>query len=504
MSDFLKTLKIKDMNSGASTGSWIENPGGGPLDVFSPGDGSKIATVMQASVEDYETIASSAVDAFKAWRTIPAPARGQVVRTFANAFRDYKDPLGRLVSFEMGKILSEGLGEVQEMIDIADFAVGLSRTIGGPTLPSERPGHRLMEQWHPLGPVGVVTAFNFPVAVWAWNAMLAAVCGDSVIWKPSSKTPLTAVAIQHICNEVTALHDLPPLFNLVVGRGSSVGELLINDKRVPLISATGSTVMGKHVGETVGKRLGRSLLELGGNNAVIVDETANLDLALRAVVFGAVGTAGQRCTSTRRVFLHESIADGFVAKLKKAYKSIPIGDPLDEATLMGPLIDESAVDTMMAAIEKAKKQGGEIIAGGERIDRPGHYVQPTIVKGPHSMGIVQDETFAPVLYVFPFRDLDEAIALHNSVDQGLSSSMFSTNFMNTEKFLGPEGSDCGIANINAGTSGAEIGGAFGGEKDTGGGRESGSDSWKIYMRRQTNTLNYSTEMPLAQGVKFDI
>ncbi len=504
MSDFLKTLKIEDVNSGASTDRFIENPGGGELEVYSPGDGSKIASVMQASAEDYEAIANSSVEAFKAWRTVPAPERGQVVRTFANAFRDYKDPLARLVSLEMGKILTEGMGEVQEMIDIADFAVGLSRTIGGPTLPSERPGHRLMEQWQPLGPIGVVSAFNFPVAVWAWNAMIAAVCGDPTIWKPSSKTPLTAIAVQHICNEVTATHDLPPLFNLVVGRGSSVGELLINDKRVPLISATGSTRMGKHVGETVGKRLGRSLLELGGNNAIIVDETANLDMALRATLFGAVGTAGQRCTSTRRLFLHESIADEFTDKLVKAYGSVTIGDPLDESTLMGPLIDEDAVVTMMDALEKAKAQGGEVLVGGDRIDRPGFYVEPTIVKGPHSMDIVKDETFAPVLYVFSYSDLDEALELHNSVDQGLSSAIFSTNFMNTEKFLGPEGSDCGIANVNAGTSGAEIGGAFGGEKETGGGRESGSDSWKIYMRRQTNTLNYSTEMPLAQGVKFDL
>jgi len=504
MADFLKTLKIEDVNSGASSDHWIEKPGGGELEVFSPRDGSRIATVLQASPEDYEKIVDSAVEAFKAWRTVPAPERGQVVRSFANAFRDYKDPLGRLVSLEMGKIFTEGLGEVQEMIDIADFAVGLSRTIGGPTLPSERPGHRLMEQWHPLGPVGIVTAFNFPVAVWAWNAMLAAVCGDSVIWKPSSKTPLTAIAIQQICNEVTAAHDLPPLFNLVVGRGSKVGELLIHDKRVPLISATGSTAMGKHVGEAVGRRLGRSLLELGGNNAIIVDETANLDLALRATLFGAVGTAGQRCTSTRRLFLHESIAEEFIGKLVKAYGSIPIGDPLDEGTLMGPLIDEEAVENMMKALEEARAQGGEILAGGKRLDRPGHYVQPTLVRGPHTMDIVRDETFAPILYLFTYRDLDEALAQHNGVDQGLSSAIFSTNFMNIERFLSSEGSDCGIANVNAGTSGAEIGGAFGGEKETGGGRESGSDAWKAYMRRQTNTLNYSREMPLAQGVKFDI
>ncbi|MDP6419063.1 MAG: aldehyde dehydrogenase family protein [Candidatus Krumholzibacteria bacterium] len=504
MHEFLKTLKIEDKNSGASSRNWIENPGGEELDVFCPGDGSKIASVTQASVEDYEKIVSESVEAFKEWRRVPAPERGQIVRIFASAFRDYKEPLGQLVSYEMGKILSEGEGEVQEMIDIADFAVGLSRTIGGPTLPSERPGHRLMEQWHPLGPVGVVTAFNFPVAVWAWNAMIAAVCGDSTIWKPSSKTPLTAIAVQHICNEVMKSKDLPPIFSLVVGRGSSVGEMLINDRRVPLISATGSTRMGCHVGKTVGGRLGRTLLELGGNNAIIVDETANLDLALRATVFGAVGTAGQRCTSTRRLFLHESLAEDFTAKLVKVYESISIGDPLDRSTLMGPLIDEDAVSTMLDALEAVKAQGGEILTGGQRLDRSGHFVQPTIVRGPADMEIVREETFAPVLYVFPYSDLDQAIEAHNSVDQGLSSAMFSTNFMNAEKFLGPEGSDCGIANINAGTSGAEIGGAFGGEKDTGGGRESGSDAWKIYMRRQTNTLNYSTDMPLAQGVEFDI
>ncbi len=504
MKDFMKELGLQDVNSGVSTRSWVESPGGGELDVFSPGDGGKIGTVLQASAADYERVVDEAARAFKEWRLVPAPERGQIVRIFANAFRDYKDPLGKLVSYEMGKILTEGLGEVQEMIDIADFAVGLSRTIGGPTLPSERPGHRLMEQWHPLGPIGVVTAFNFPVAVWAWNAMIAAICGDPTIWKPSSKTPLTAVAIQRICNEVAAAHDLPSIFNLVVGRGSQVGEILLNDRRVPLISATGSTRMGKHVGETVGKRLGRSLLELGGNNAVIVDESADLKMALGAVLFGAVGTAGQRCTSTRRLFLHESVASEFTERLVDAYKRVPIGDPLDESTLMGPLVDEDAVETMMKALALVKEQGGEVLCGGGRLDRAGHYVEPTIVRGPKDMPIVRDETFAPILYVFTYSDLEEAIALHNSVDQGLSSSIFSTDFLNVERFLGPAGSDCGIANVNAGTSGAEIGGAFGGEKETGGGRESGSDSWKIYMRRQTNTVNYSREMPLAQGVKFDL
>ena len=504
MKDFMRALKLQDVNSGASTREWIAKPGGGELEVFSPGDGSKIGVVMQASAADYDAVASAAVEAFKEWRLVPAPQRGLIVREFANAFREYKEPLGKLVSYEMGKIYTEGLGEVQEMIDVADYAVGLSRTIGGPTLPSERAGHRLMEQWHPLGPIGVVTAFNFPVAVWAWNSMLAAICGDTVIWKPSSKTPLTAVAIQHICNEVTKAHDLPSIFNLVVGRGSQVGEVMINDRRLPLISATGSTAMGRHIGEACAKRLGRSLLELGGNNAVIVDETADLDMAFNGVVFGAVGTAGQRCTSTRRLFLHESIADGFLDRLVAAYKRVPIGDPLDPKTLMGPLIDEGAVKDMMNALGQAKAQGGKVLVGGERVDRPGHYVQPTIVQGPRDMAIVREETFAPILYVFTFSDIDEVLEQHNSVDQGLSSSIFSRDFLNVERFLGPAGSDCGIANVNAGTSGAEIGGAFGGEKETGGGRESGSDSWKIYMRRQTNTINSSRSMPLAQGVQFDL
>ena len=504
MQDFMRELKLEAVNSGASSREWLAAPGGGELEVFSPGDGGKIGTVLQASAEDYDRIAAESVAAFKEWRLVPAPERGQIVREFANAFREYKEPLGKLVSLEMGKIYTEGLGEVQEMIDIADFAVGLSRCIGGPNLPSERPGHRLMEQWHPLGPVGVISAFNFPVAVWAWNAMLAAICGDTTIWKPSSKTPLTAVAVQHICNAVMKARDLPSIFSLVIGRGSAVGELMINDKRLPLISATGSTRMGRHIGVACAQRFGRSLLELGGNNAVIVDESADLEMAFSGVLFGAVGTAGQRCTSTRRLFLHESIADGFLDRLVKAYPKVPIGDPLDAGTLMGPLIDDSAVDDMMNALEQARAQGGEILTGGERLDRPGSYVQPTIVKGPRDMAIVREETFAPILYVFTYSDLDAAIEEHNGVDQGLSSAMFSRDFLNTERFLGPAGSDCGIANINAGTSGAEIGGAFGGEKETGGGRESGSDSWKIYMRRQTNTINGSREMPLAQGVRFDL
>ncbi len=464
MKDFMRTLRLTDVNSGASTREWIAKPSGGELAVFTPSDGSRIGTVLQAGPADYEKVAAEALAAFHEWRLVPAPQRGLIVREFANAFREYKEPLGKLVSYEMGKIYTEGLGEVQEMIDVADYAVGLSRTIGGPTLPSERPGHRLMEQWHPLGPIGIVTAFNFPVAVWAWNAMLAAVCGDTCIWKPSSKTPLTAIAIQHLCNDVMKAHGLPSIFNLVVGRGAAVGEMMITDRRLPLISATGSVTMGRHIGEAVARRLGRSLLELGGNNAVIVDASADLDMAFTGVLFGAVGTAGQRCTSTRRLFLHESIAEPFLARLVAAYKRVPIGDPLEAKTLMGPLIDEGAVKDMLNAIAQAKAQGGEILAGGQRLERPGSYVQPTLVSGPREMAIVREETFAPILYAFTFTDIDEVLAQHNSVDQGLSSSIFSRDFLNIERFLGPAGSDCGIANVNAGTSGAEIGGAFGGRR----------------------------------------
>ena len=468
------------------------------------GNASLLDSARQASDEDYETVVGAAQERFDSWRMLPAPQRGEIVRQLGEELRKYKRPLGKLVSFEMGKILSEGEGEVQEAIDIADFAVGLSRQLYGLSMHSERALHRMYEQWHPLGVIGIVTAFNFPVAVWAWNAMIAAVCGDTMIWKPSSKTPLCAIAIQHICDRVMKKNDVRGVFNLCVGRGSAVGEKLINDPRIPLISATGSCRMGRRIGEAVGKRLGRSLLELGGNNAIIVTDDADLDLALRAIAFGAVGTAGQRCTSTRRVFLQRGIAEEFTKRLVKAYESIPIGDPLDPDTLMGPLIDESAIEDMTAALEEAQADGARVLTGGKRIDRKGYFVQPTIVAAKHGIKIAQEETFAPILYLFEFDEVEDAIRMQNDVRQGLSSAMFTTNVLSAETFLSAEGSDCGIANINIGTSGAEIGGAFGGEKETGGGREAGSDSWKFYMRRQTCTINYSREMPLAQGVKFEI
>ena len=446
----------------------------------------------------------AARERFLTWRMVPAPQRGEIVRQIGEELRRNKRALGKLVAYEMGKILSEGEGEVQEAIDIADFAVGLSRQLYGLSMHSERERHRMYEQWHPLGPVGIVTAFNFPVAVWAWNAMIAAVCGDTMIWKPSSKVPLCAIAVQKICDKVMKANDCQGVFNLVVGRGSTIGERLIKDERIPLISATGSCRMGRRIGEAVAQRLGRSLLELGGNNAVIVTEDADQDMALRAIAFGAVGTAGQRCTSTRRIFLQKSIAQDFIARLTKAYQSIPIGDPLDPSTLMGPMIDEGAVEDMMAALEQVKAEGGEILTGGKRVDRKGFFVEPTLVRATHGMKITQEETFAPILYIFEFETVEEAIAMQNDVRQGLSSAIFTTNVLSAETFLSPEGSDCGIANVNIGTSGAEIGGAFGGEKETGGGREAGSDSWKAYMRRQTCTINYSREMPLAQGVKFEI
>ncbi len=504
MRDFLKELGLSGVNSGTYGNGWIEHPGGGELTSISPTDGEPVGKVLQADENDYDTVVKTAQERFESWRMVPAPRRGEIVRLVGEELRKYKRPLGQLVAFEMGKILSEGEGEVQEAIDIADFAVGLSRQLYGLSMHSERPRHRMYEQWHPLGVVGIVTAFNFPVAVWAWNAMIAAVCGDTMIWKPSSKTPLCAIAIQQICDRVMKANDCVGVFNLTVGRGSTVGEKMINDGRIPLISATGSTRMGKRIGEACGKRLGRSLLELGGNNAVIVTEDADQDMALRAVAFGAVGTAGQRCTSTRRLFLQKSIAKDFTQKLVKAYGTITIGDPLNPDTLMGPLVDQTAIDDMMNALDAVKSQGGEILCGGKCVDRKGFFVEPTIVKAKHGMPITCDETFAPILYVMEFETVEEAIHMQNDVMQGLSSSMFTTNVLSAESFLSPEGSDCGIANINIGTSGAEIGGAFGGEKDTGGGREAGSDSWKIYMRRQTNTINYGKELPLAQGVKFDI
>jgi aldehyde dehydrogenase (NAD+) len=500
----LSRLGLNEVNSGAGCGEWIAHPRGGEVTSFNPADGQPLARVQMASRADYDQIVARSQQAFSSWRMLPAPQRGEVVRQLGNALRDAKDDLGTLVTLEAGKIRSEGLGEVQEMIDICDFAVGLSRQLYGLTMPSERPGHRMFEQWLPLGPIGVITAFNFPVAVWAWNAALAAVCGDCVIWKPSTETPLTAIAVQRICDRVLAAHGLSGVFSLCVGDADPIGEAMTSDRRLPLISATGSSAMGRKVAMAVGSRLGRSLLELGGNNAVILAPSANLDLALRAVAFAAVGTAGQRCTTLRRLIIHESISEPFVARLVKAYGSVKIGDPGEEGVLMGPLINARAVETMLRAIETIKGQGGQVVCGGHRLDRPGYFVEPTIVRAPRDMPIVREETFAPILYVITYRTLDEAIEIHNSVDQGLSSAIFTDRVTEAEAFLSARGSDCGIANVNIGTSGAEIGGAFGGEKETGGGRESGADSWKSYMRRQTCTINGGGELPLAQGVKFDI
>jgi len=501
--ELLNALGVKSENPGACTGEWIET-GGGELVSENPTLAEPIASVRQATAEDYEKVVQAAEEAFQSWRMVPAPKRGELVRELAIELREQKEPLGRLVSLEMGKVLSEGLGEVQEMIDICDFAVGLSRQLYGLTMHSERPEHRMYEQWHPLGPIGIVTAFNFPVAVWAWNSALAAICGDTMIWKPSSKTPLTAVAVQQIANRVMKRHGVSGIFNLVIGRGAEVGERMLQDRRLPLISATGSCRMGRRIATVVGERLGRTLLELGGNNAVIVLDDADPKLALGATLFGAVGTTGQRCTSTRRLILQKGIAKQFTDSLISAYKQVRIGDPLDENTLMGPLVDATAIDDMMNALEQIKKEGGEILCGGGRVDRPGYFVEPTVVRASRKMKIWKDETFAPILYVFEVDSLAEAVELHNDVPQGLSSSIFTTNMLSAETFLSHRGSDCGIANVNVGTSGAEIGGAFGGEKETGGGRESGSDSWRVYMRRQTNTINWSRDLPLAQGVKFDI
>ena len=505
MLDFVKELGIEEVNSGACYGKWIDKPTGGELVSISPIDGEPIATVLQASEEEYEVVAAEAQKAFLRWRMMPAPRRGEIVRQIGEELRKYKEPLGKLVALEMGKILPEGLGEVQEMIDICDFAVGLSRQLYGMTTHSERPGHRMYEQWHPLGIVGIISAFNFPVAVWSWNAALAAVCGDSMIWKPSSQTPLTGIAVQHICNRVMERNGLEGVFCLTIGSGRKVGERMCNDKRVPLISATGSTPMGIRIAQVVGKRLGNTILELGGNNAVIVTEGANLDLAVPAVLFGAVGTAGQRCTSTRRLLLHKPIAAEVTERLVSAYGQVRIGDPLEEGTLMGPMVNRQEVDNMMAALKIIKEQGGEVLFGGGEIeDRAGGcYVQPTLIKAQADLPMVQEETFAPVLYIIEADTVEELIRLQNDVPQGLSSSMFTNHLLWSEEFLSHRGSDCGIANINIGTSGAEIGGAFGGEKETGGGREAGSDSWKAYMRRQTNTINWSSDLPLAQGIKFE-
>jgi aldehyde dehydrogenase (NAD+) len=469
---------------------------------MNPATGSELARVRLASAEDYDRTIAQSIEVFERWRMFPAPRRGEIVREIGDELRRFKDDLGTLVTLEAGKILAEGKGEVQEMIDIADFAVGLSRQLHGLTIASERPEHRMYEQWQPLGVVGVISAFNFPVAVWSWNGLLAAVCGDCVIWKPSLKTPLTAIAVQNICDRVLARHGWQGVLQLIIGDDATIGKRLIEDRRIPLISATGSTRMGRIVAETVARRLGRTLLELGGNNGVIVMNDANLDLALRGVLFGAVGTAGQRCTSIRRLFLQRGIAQDMTRRLESAYARVRIGDPLDEATLMGPLIDRQAVAMMRAALERIRAEGGEIIFGGEELG--GCFVRPALVKARADMPIVQEEVFAPILYLIEFDTLDQAMQWHNGVPQGLSSAMFTTNLISAETFLSARGSDCGLANVNIGTSGAEIGGAFGGEKDTGGGRESGSDSWKAYMRRQTVTINWSAELPLAQGIQFDV
>jgi aldehyde dehydrogenase (NAD+) len=501
----LDRLGLADLNPGVSSGidDWQLVAGAEVLTSVDPTTGQPIAGVQLASPGGYGRMVENAEERFRRWRETPAPKRGDLVRDLGQALRAAKEPLGDLVSLEMGKIRAEGHGEVQEMIDICDFATGVSRQLYGLTIASERPGHRMMEQWHPLGPIGVITAFNFPVAVWSWNAALAAVCGDTVVWKPAEPTPLCAVAVQRIANQVMADHGVHSVFTLAVGTGQTIGERMLADPRLPLISFTGSTAVGRRVAQTVAGRFGRSLLELGGNNAIIVAADADLDMAVRAVLFGAVGTAGQRCTSTRRLIVHDSIVEALCARLVKAYAQVRIGSPLDDRTLMGPLVNEAAVDKMQAALAAASAAGGTVLCGGaRRPDLGPHFVEPAIVRMPAQADIVMHETFAPVLYVMRYSTLEEAIALHNGVPQGLSSAIFTESMRTAEAFLSARGSDCGIANVNIGTSGAEIGGAFGGEKETGGGRESGSDSWKAYMRRQTNTVNWSSSLPLAQGITF--
>ena len=506
MDSILNELGVKDLNSGACTGheNWSQSENADKLISYNPTNGEKIASVSMADSDDYDRVLNESIKSFDDFRKIPAPVRGELVRQMGDALRVKKDALGSLVALEMGKIKQEGDGEVQEMIDIADFAVGQSRMLYGKTMHSERPDHRMYEQWHPLGPVGVISAFNFPVAVWAWNAFIAAICGNTTIWKPSSSTPLTAIAVQNICNEVMRKNNYSGIFSLIIGSGSTVGEKLISDKRVPLISFTGSTHMGRHVSKTVATRFGKCILELGGNNAMIIDKSATLSLAVPAIVFGAVGTAGQRCTSTRRVIAHESIYDELKNKLVSAYGQVKIGNPLDSTTLMGPLIDRKSIEAYEEAIHKIKELGGNILCGGSRINEDGNFVSPTIAEVKNEWDIVQDETFAPILYLMKFKTIKDALDMHNDVPQGLSSSIFTNDIKNAEYFLSNRGSDCGIANVNIGTSGAEIGGAFGGEKETGGGRESGSDSWKQYMRRQTNTINWSSDLPLAQGIEFNL
>ncbi len=507
--EFLSNLGLSGLNYGTCTGQIsIGTDSAETIKSYSPADGSLIGEVTVTTKEDYENVVKTAQDAFEVWRKMPAPKRGEIVRQIGDALRRHKDDLGKLVAWEMGKIYQEGLGEVQEMIDICDFAVGLSRQLYGFTMHSERPDHRMYDQYHPIGLVGVISAFNFPVAVWSWNTMIAAVCGDVIIWKPSEKTPLCAVACQNIVAEVLRENDLPEgIFNMIAG-GRDAGEWLSHDERIPLVSATGSTRMGKEVAKVVNARLGKTLLELGGNNAIIVSDKADLEMAVRATVFGAVGTAGQRCTSTRRLIIQEDVFEMVKNRILDIYKMVRIGNPLDENTLVGPLIDTDAVDTMQAALKKLKKEGGEVLFGGEVMEGEGFengtYVRPAVCVAENHYEIVQHETFAPILYLIKYKTLDEAIQLHNDVKQGLSSAIFTLDMREAEFYLSARGSDCGIANVNIGTSGAEIGGAFGGEKETGGGRESGSDAWKVYMRRQTNTINWGEELPLAQGIKFDV
>lgn len=506
--DFLKELGLSAENAGTSTGTKSTHTSGEWLESFSPVDGSLIGKVSITSKEEYQNVVKTAHDAFLTWRMMPAPKRGEIVRQIGDALREKKEALGKLVSFEMGKIYQEGLGEVQEMIDICDFAVGLSRQLYGLTMHSERPSHRMYEQWHPLGAVGVISAFNFPVAVWSWNSMIAAVCGDVTIWKPSEKTPLCSVACHNIIKDVLVKNNVPEGVFCLINGDRTVGEWMTGDKRVPLISATGSIRMGKEVAKVVGARLGKTILELGGNNAIVITENADVEMAIRATVFGAVGTAGQRCTSTRRLLIQESLFDSVVERLEAIYAKITIGSPLDSKTLVGPLIDKLAVDAMQNALTEVTECGGKIVCGGQILEGKGYesgtYVTPALVIAENSLRIVQDETFAPILYLIPFKTLDDAMKMHNGVVQGLSSSIFTLNMREAERFLSHMGSDCGIANVNIGTSGAEIGGAFGGEKETGGGRESGSDAWKAYMRRQTNTINWGADLPLAQGISFDV
>jgi len=504
MKTLLEKLHLSTVNQGTGSGAdrWIASRAAA-ITSYNPTTGEAIAQVIPADADAYDAAVANAQMAFQQWRTVPAPKRGEAIRDLGAILREYKAPLGELVALEMGKIRAEGEGEVQEMIDICDFAVGLSRQLYGLTMHSERPAHRMYEQWHPLGPIGIITAFNFPVAVWSWNATIAAVCGDTLVWKPSELAPLCGVAVQHLANRVMADHGLTGIFNLAVGAGD-IGQRMTEDKRLPLISFTGSIATGRRVAQAVAGRLGRPLLELGGNNAIIVSDQADLDLAVRAILFGAVGTAGQRCTSTRRIIAHATIVDELAARLVKSYQQVPIGDPLQPGILMGPLVTDRAVATMLRAVARAVADGGTVLTGGKaRPDLGAQFVEPTIIRMPAQTEIVREETFAPILYILTYHSLAEAIELHNGVTQGLSSAIFTDSLRESEHFLAVTGSDCGIANVNIGTSGAEIGGAFGGEKDTGGGRESGSDAWKVYMRRQTNTINWSGALPLAQGIKFE-